>query len=335
MDFADATAWLAAVVQGSQDAIIGKDATGRIRSWNPAAERLFGYRADEIIGQPVARLAPIDRIDELSGILARIQRGERVEPYETVRQRKDGSLVPVSLTVSPVLDASGRIVGASKIARDVSELRRARETHVLLTAELNHRVMNTLANVQSIARQTLRTAGALDRFGSVFEARLLALSRAHSALSVRNWESVAIADLLASMLEPFGGADGSDAQFHLDGEDFVLPPNTFLMLALAVHELATNAAKYGTLSQPGGAIDIHWNTTPVEGGTQVALEWRERGGPPIATPPKRRGFGVRLLERAVAQELAGTSRLIFEPEGAHWAVRFVLGPAAGAFPLVG
>lgn len=227
-------------------------------------------------------------------------------------------------------DGAGLIVGASKIVRDVSEQRRALETQRLLIAELNHRVMNTLANVQSIARQTLRTSGGLNRFGLVFEGRLLALSRAHSALSVRNWESVAIADLLASMLEPFG-----DAQFRLDGEDFDLPPNTFLILALAVHELATNAAKHGALSRPGGSVDIRWDPTPVEGGTQVALEWRERGGPPIIPPPKRRGFGIRFLERAVAHELAGTCRFTFETEGAHWAVSFVLAPVREAFPLIG
>jgi PAS domain S-box-containing protein len=320
-EFADPRAWLSAIVESSEDAIIGKDTAGLIRSWNPAAERLFGYRAEEIVGRPIAALAPEDRLDELPGILARIERGERVEHFETVRRRKNGSLVPVSLTISPVRDGHGRIVGASKIARDVTEQRQARERQALLVAELNHRVKNTLATVQSIAYQTLRNCGTLAEFGSMFEARLLALSRAHSALSSANWGAISIKALIVSILEPF--RDGQDA-FELEGEPICLPPNLVLALALAIHELATNAVKYGALTVPEGNVKISWQSAHVVGGTQVDLEWREREGPTIQQPPRRHGFGSRLLERLVAHEVAGSSTLAFEPSGVRWHVRFVL-----------
>ena len=147
---------LAAIVEFSDDAIVSKDTKGIIQTWNRGAERLFGYEAEEIIGRPVSILIPPDRQDEEPEILNRIRRGEYVPPYETVRRRKDGSIVDVSLTVSPLKDARGQVVGASKIARDITEKRRNEERRQLLVNELNHRVKNTLATVQSLAAQTFR-----------------------------------------------------------------------------------------------------------------------------------------------------------------------------------
>jgi PAS domain S-box-containing protein len=118
------SSWLAAIVQSSDDAIVGKTLDGVITSWNPAAERLFGYSAAEALGRPVAMLIPTDRPDEEQSILARLSRGERIDHFETVRRRKDGTLVEVSVTISPVQDGEGRIVGASKIARDITGTKR-------------------------------------------------------------------------------------------------------------------------------------------------------------------------------------------------------------------
>jgi PAS domain S-box-containing protein len=149
---------LAAIVESSDDAILSKDLNGILMSWNSGAQRLFGYTADEMLGKSVTILIPDDHLDEEPKILERIRRGERVEPYETVRRRKDGSLIDISLTVSPIMDASGKVVGASKIARDITERKRseqalaeAAEQRDLLVAELSHRVKNTLATVVSIA----------------------------------------------------------------------------------------------------------------------------------------------------------------------------------------
>ena len=149
---------LASIVESSDDAIVSKDLSGIIRTWNDGAERLFGYRADEVIGQPVVILIPPDRLNEEPGILARIRRGERIDHYETIRRRKDGTLIEISLTVSPVRDESGKIIGASKIARDISDRRRVETNKELLINEMKHRVRNTLATVQALATQTLRSA---------------------------------------------------------------------------------------------------------------------------------------------------------------------------------
>ena len=150
---------LAAVVEFSDDAILTKDLDGVITSWNRGAERLFGYKAEEAVGRPITTiLIPLDRLDEEREILGRIRRGEHVDHYETVRRRKDGSLLDISLTVSPLKDATGKIVGASKIARDITERRRAQERQKLLVNEMQHRIKNTLATVQAIATQTLRSS---------------------------------------------------------------------------------------------------------------------------------------------------------------------------------
>jgi PAS domain S-box-containing protein len=162
---------LGAIIESSDDAIVSKNLNGIITSWNGGAERLFGYTADEVVGQSITILIPLERRNEETMVLDRIRRGERIDHYETVRRRKDGTAVDISLTVSPVRDAMGRIVGASKIARDITERKRAQEQQELLIGEIKHRIKNTLATVQAIAMQTLHSASAEERPRS--SARLL------------------------------------------------------------------------------------------------------------------------------------------------------------------
>ncbi len=138
----DQASFLASIIESSDDAILSKDLNGLITSWNKGAERLFGYRAEEVLGKSITILIPANRLDEEPAILERIRRGERTEHYETVRQRKDGSLVDISLTVSPIRTPEGVILGASKIARDITERKRAQERQAFLTRELQHRTMN-------------------------------------------------------------------------------------------------------------------------------------------------------------------------------------------------
>jgi PAS domain S-box-containing protein len=190
---------LAAVVEFSDDAILTKDLDGVITSWNRGAERLFGYKAREMIGRPITTLIPHDRHDEEREIIARIRRGEHVH-YEAVRQCKDGSLLDISLTVSPLKDAQGKIIGASKIARDITERRRAHERQKLLINEIQHRIKNTLATVQAIATQTLHDAPA-ER--DAFVARLHALAGAHDLLRDENWQQAALSDLVGKALNAF------------------------------------------------------------------------------------------------------------------------------------
>jgi PAS domain S-box-containing protein len=185
---------LAAIVESSEDAILSKDLDGIITSWNQGASQLFGYTAEEAIGMPVTKLIPADRQDEEPSILSRIRAGERIEHYETVRQRKDGTRIDISLGVSPLKDSTGAIVGASKIARDITERKRAQEQEHLLVREMNHRIKNLFALASSIINLSARDAETPQALKTSATERLTALSRVHSlALSRHGQNDDAIA----------------------------------------------------------------------------------------------------------------------------------------------
>ncbi|HET7569412.1 MAG TPA: PAS domain S-box protein [Gammaproteobacteria bacterium] len=316
---------LAAIVVSSDDAIISKDTNGIIQTWNKGAEKLFGYRAEEVIGKSITILIPPDREDEEPMILARIRRGESVDHYETVRQRKDGSLVDISLTVSPIHDSSGKVIGASKIARDITERRIIEARRELLLREVNHRAKNMLHNVQSIAVQTLRNTTSPETFQKVFLARLGALSHAHDLLARAEWRGAALADLIALELAPYCGAGGPNCTVG-GCDDVQLNARAALALGMAFHELATNAAKYGALSAASGQLEIQCQVTPGADGTEMLhIDWIERGGPPVSKP-SRRGFGSRLIEHGLAYELEAEVSLDFEPEGVHCWIYMPLAP---------
>jgi PAS domain S-box-containing protein len=300
--------WLAAIIESSDDAIVSKNLESIVTSWNKGAERLFGYGAEEMIGRPITILFPEDRLDEEEKILERIRRGERVEHFESTRQRKDGSLVEVSLTISPIKDAQGRVVGASKIARDITKHKEAERLQRLLVHELNHRVKNILATVQAVARQTFNSRQSGDAVRETFEARLLALSRAHDLLTREKWDGASLAQVVADALSPY-----HRDRFEIGGPDVRLVPRMSLALTLALHELATNAAKYGALSVPSGRIALTWRVQPNDP-PHLTLRWQERDGPPVS-PPERQGFGSRLIERSLAVELAGDVKIIYDPAG--------------------
>jgi PAS domain S-box-containing protein len=181
------SAQLAAIVASSDDAIISKTLEGRVTSWNEGASRIFGWETSEMIGQPILRIIPPELHDEEVEILARLRRGERIEHFDTVRLAKDGRRVDISLAVSPIRDNSGRVTGASKVARDVTERKEAEKLQRLLVDELNHRVKNTLATVQAIASHSLRRARNSEDFVSSFTGRVQALARAHHLLTDRTW----------------------------------------------------------------------------------------------------------------------------------------------------
>ncbi len=495
----EATQRLAAIVASSDDAIVSKTVYGIITSWNEAAERLFGYSADEIIGKSILTIIPPDRHDEETEIVSRIRRGERVEHYETVRRRKDGTPVDVSLTVSPIKRADGTIAGASKIARDITERKRAQallrqhasrletlnrvsriiardldlerivqsvtdiatelsgarfgafffnsvdekggfyqlcalsgadrnafatlgmprvsplfqptfagtqlvrsddirkdsrygrnalhrglptddlpvvsylavpvvsssgevrgglffghdepgqfdvETETLISAiasqaamamdnarlhtaaqmeieqrrraedakelllkEIQHRVKNTLATVQAMAMQTFHNAPPEDR--EAFIARLHALSDAHDLLTQRDWNWVGVGEMVRRALRPFLGPD--QRRVVLDGADCRLDANKSLLLAMVLHELGTNAVKYGALSNKTGRISISWEPDETAASRRLKLSWRESGGPPVE-PPSRKGFGTRMIEYALRGE-QGAARFDFTHDG--------------------
>ncbi|QEL26013.1 PAS domain S-box protein [Bosea sp. F3-2] len=302
---------LAAIVESSDDAIISKTLDGIVTTWNSGAERLFGYRADEIVGKSIMTLVPADRRDEELDILDRLRKAEHIQHYETIRQRKDASRVWVSLTLSPLSGSGGRIVGASTIARDMTERRRADKHRKTLMGELNHRVKNTMAVIQSIASQTLGHASTLEDARDTFRARLINLAQAHDVLTRESWQSANLADIITDTLKPHAGRDG---RFRITGPQIRLAPKAALAVAMAVHELGTNAAKYGALSCESGHVVIAWRIEGKHASREVILDWRESGGPPVAEP-KRKGFGSRLIERALATELGGKVSVDYESSG--------------------
>jgi PAS domain S-box-containing protein len=282
---------LISIVESSDDAIVSKDLNGIIATWNKGAERIFGYAASEIVGKSILTLIPPSHHSEEHQILSRIRNGERIEHYETVRRRKDGSTIDVSLTVSPLRDAQGIIVGASKIARDITERKMLQAQQALLVGEMKHRVKNTLATVQAIATQSMRHIPRTDWSG--FLGRLQALASAHDLLTNENWNRASLHDIVQQVITPF-----DSRRFDIEGPRIWLSASHSLTLVMALHELATNAAKYGALSTDSGRVRLSWRVAGSEPGSVVDMEWQESGGP-AATPPEHKGFGSMLLERTL------------------------------------
>ena len=412
----EAAARLAAIVESSEEAIIAKSLRGVVTSWNKGAERLFGYTADEMIGESVWKLIPEDGEHAEINILNTIRIGEAVPSHESVRLHRTGRRIHVAVSVSPILNAQGMVVGASTIARDITERRRQteqlrenearmrlalksaragawnfdlrrRELHwspemfalygldpakgqpsreqlaqrispahrkrarrdfaramlqggsftlefpivrpdgteiwtalagdvikdergrpvsargidqditerknwekrqAMLLRELSHRVKNTLAVVQSVARQTLRSSPSPRSFVDAFEGRIRSLAASHSLLTEADWGGAKLDTIIrhqvAAMVHDY------DGRFRLKGPDVVMSAEVATQLGLVLHELATNAAKYGSLSVPDGHVDIVWTATR----TKLSLMWRERGGP-AAEKPHFSGFGTLLI----------------------------------------
>jgi PAS domain S-box-containing protein len=301
---------LAAIVASSNDAIVSKSLEGIVSSWNVGAQKIFGYTADEMIGQSIMRLIPEDRADEERMILERLQKGERIEHYETIRRRKDGAHLHVSLTISPLKDGSGRIVGASKIARDITERKNAEERMMLLAREVDHRANNMLAVVQAVLELT--QADTMDGLKAAMRGRIEALGHAHKLLSGSSWEGADLRRLIEDELRPYDSA----GQIRLTGDAHLLKPDVAQSVALLIHELATNAAKYGSLSSPGGSLAIDWTRD----GNAIALRWTERGGPPV-NAPSRHGFGTRVMQRMVRGQPDSAIHFDWQPDGLVCEVR--------------
>lgn len=311
----DAAAFLAAIVESSEDAIISKSLTGIITTWNKAAERLFGYPASEAVGQPVTLLIPDDRLDEEPGILGRIRAGERIEHFETVRRHKDGSLIDISLTISPIRNREGKIIGASKIARDISERRRAAQHQDLLLREMHHRVKNLFAITSSIITVAARNATSAAALAADMRKRLVSLSRAHEMTlpsftgdNAFQERAMTLFQLLSTILEPF--SEVGEGHWALKGSDFEIAAKDVTNFALLFHELASNAAKYGALSVPDGRLEIEVDVP----GEALKLRWLEKNGPGQSPGSTHVGFGTR-LEQTVARSLAGEIDREWLPDG--------------------
>ena len=300
----DPRGWLAALIESSDDAILSKTLDGIITSWNPGAERLFGYCAAEAIGRPITIIIPDERFAEEADIIARIRTGRRVEHFDTVRRRKDGSLVHVSLTISPVLGEDGRILGASKIARDITVSRQLAERQALMLREMHHRVKNSFALTAGLIRLSGRRATSVAQLVNELSGRLDSLARAHALTlpddldETRDAGGQGLRSLLGAVLAPHAEVAGE--RIAVSGGDQRVAQRCLPSLALLFHEFATNSAKYGALSVPEGRLTVEL----VGDAASVILTWVERGGPPPKGSDAPEGFG-RKLEQASIQNLGG------------------------------
>lgn len=430
--------YLAAIVENSSDAIISKDLDGTIRSWNHAAERLFGWTADEMIGQTIRRIIPDDRQGEEDAILARVLQGDLIPKFQTVRLSCTGDLIPIAVTVSPIRDEHGTIVGASKIANDLRQREELRETNTrfaaladnipqlawiadgegwifwynrrwydftgttleemegwgwqavhhpdhidrvtahfrqalasgepwedtfplrrhdgqfrwflsranpvrnaegavtlwcgtntdvtdqreaseriaLLMQEVNHRARNMLATIQAIINRSAGMSGA-DLTQSL-KARIRALAHNQELLNGGDWSGARIVDIVAT--QTMHVVEGAADRVRIDGPpDVILKATPAEALGLAIHELATNATKYGALQVPEGHVEIEWALGGDEIDPMLVIVWRERGGPPVEEP-SRTGFGSILIRRNMEQVFGGPVTMRWAPDGLEWQV---------------
>jgi PAS domain S-box-containing protein len=293
--------WLASIVESSDDAIYSRDLDGYITSWNKGAELLYGYTAAEAVGKPITILIPPDRRDEEFDILVRISRNEHVARYETLRRRKHGSLIDVSLAVSPIKSAQGMVLGISKIARDITERKRSAQQIAALAREAEHRTRNVLATVQTTVH--LSRADTPEGLKRAIEGRIQSLANVHALFVQSRWIGAELYTLAKQELAPYCQDD--EARARIAGPHLLLEPNRAQIMAVTLHELATNAAKYGALSVTVGHVDVNWSLT-VDG--RLVLRWCESGGPPVKIPT-RQGFGTGAMERMIGDQPKGKVRL--------------------------
>jgi PAS domain S-box-containing protein len=297
---------LAAIVQSSEDAIVGTDLNGIITSWNGSAERLFGYKAKDAIGKPITVLSPEERLHEEAEIIRRLRSGQHVEHFETVRRRRDGTPIDTSVAISPIKNSAGEVIGASKTARDITERKRRDEHIVVLAREAEHRSKNLLATVQATVRLTRADTPA--DLKEAITGRIQALARVHALFVETRWAGADLQNLVAQELSPYCRAD--EMRAVVEGPSVMLQPDCAQTIAVCLHELATNAAKYGALSVAGGHVHVDWS---VAADGRLIFHWSESEGPAVAEPT-RRGFGMHVMERMIVS-LNGEVKLEWRPGG--------------------
>lgn len=299
---------------------------GNFIQTNDAFSDLCGYGADELRALNSLTLTHEDDRWAMKALLAGLMDGSRSDfVIEKRYLRKDGSVIWVQNSVSLTHDEAGRPQHLVKLIQNITERKVAENRQQLLIDEINHRVKNTLATVQSFASQSLRNAKSVAEGRAAFEARLLALSKSHDVLTRQHWEGADLIDVVNGAIAPYRGR--TEQRFRFEGDRLRLRPKAVLAISLAFHELATNAVKYGALSNDSGHVSIDWRVDPRT--RQFQLRWQESGGPAV-TPPTRRGFGSRLVEQGLAQDIAGDVRLSFNGPGVVCAIHAPLHEVAGS-----
>jgi PAS domain S-box-containing protein len=328
---------LRAAVEAVGEAIVITDAEldppgPRIEYVNAGFTRMTGYAPHEVVGRAPRMLqGPGTDRAVLDRMRADLEAG-RPTRGEAVNYRKDGTEFVIEWLITPVLDGNGRVAHWVSAQRDVTERKRAEARQRSLLDEVNHRVNNALAAVQSVAMQTLRATPSPEALRAALLGRLFALARAHDVLARGYWAGAPLRDLAEGQLAPY--RDGEPARVEIAGPEVRLRPGAAVALGMALHELAANAAAHGALSSPGGRVRLDWSVdaAPAGGERRLDLRWAELGGPPVPGPPERRGFGSRLIERGLAQELQAETRLLFEATGLRCEIDAPLAAVLGEAP---
>ena len=295
---------------------------------NDAFLDLTGYERDEVLGQSfnflMARGTDNNALAHIEAAFA----DKATCGAEICYRRKDDSVFWSALFISPVRDDSGDIVQHFASFVDLTDHKKEQATSRMLIEELNHRVKNTLATVQSIVWQALRNSSDPAVIQESIESRLSALSRSHDLLTRENWEGAGLRDLVIAAMEPFGVANGRTEHFLITGENIRVTSKVALALGIAFHELATNAVKYGSFSNKAGSVSITWALEQSPQGDRLTLRWQEKNGPPVAAP-SRKGFGSRVIERGLTHELEGAVLLEYPADGVICTIAFPVQRGAG------
>src|SRR5499426_58369 len=317
------------VVQGVKDyAIYMLDPQGHITSWNSGAEYIEGYREEEIIGQHVSRFHTPE--DQQSGLpAAALKQAKQKGKYEAEGWlvRKDGSRYWASVVVNAIFSKEGALTGFAKIVRDITECkqieteRKRIERHQeLLVAELDHRVKNILAQVAVVAVSTRQGSHSIDEFLGSLNGRIQSMAAAHILLSKSGWQSVGLDALVRHQLAPYA----TDTNIAISGTDIMLPAAEVQAVAKVLHELATNAAKYGALSIPAGHVSVNWECKPNGNGTNLSIDWQELNGPTVKSEGQS-GYGTDLIRHLIPHELGGKVDLAFASDGVSCRIEIPIG----------
>ena len=299
------------------------DAEGRITYYNQAAAEFWGRRPELNKERWCGSLrlfhpSGIPLPHEDSPLAISVKYGMALRGVDAIAERPDGTRVPFTALPTPLRDSEGRVTGAVNLLIDISERKRAEERQRALIGVLNHRVKNTLATVQALASQTIRGRGIKREVRAKFVERLFALSRAHDLLTREGWDSADLRSVIEGVLAPHHG------RIDARGIGIRISPKATVALSMVLHELAANAARHGALSVSSGQVTLAWTIEPGKSGATLVLDWRESGGPPSSEPAKR-GFGLKLVERSIVQELSGAAEIRFEPNGVRCTLSVPIG----------
>jgi PAS domain S-box-containing protein len=291
---------LTAIVNGIGEGFYAVDRDWRILLFNNEAAEHFHCNPDEVIGRILWEVFPRARQTGLGQLFLRTMENRKTVRSETESVVFGGRWLAYRLF--PLGDGMGVVF------RDITDRRNAETQRDLLMKELEHRIKNTLAIVQSIANQTFRQSGLDPAAQQAFAARLASLGNIHAVLTQRSWDSADLHEIITSAISPHNSTERR--LFEIDGPMLRLAPQAAVTLSMAVHELCTNAVKYGALSAPSGSVEIKWSVDD----NQFRWRWQERSGPPVI-PPAQTGFGSRLIERSLATQLSAEVKIVYEPAG--------------------